>query len=299
MTKLERIRLLDRLINNCKFQVLITISATLLLCIIHWLAAGRLVVKEMEIHLTHTHSQILDKHSQTGRTRELSVALLTDLHGGASVYRDDIAHVVDKTNSLGADLVLIVGDAIDAPREMIEERMEPLRHLRARLGVYYTTGNHEYYYGDVAEWIELFKAYGIRTLLNERVDIDGAICLVGLNDQSAWKSGIHSNEMHALGDCPLNDPVVVLAHNPAAADKIIEYGAGLNRTVDLILSGHTHAGQYVVIVPYVYWLLPYFYGIYDLNGGETKLLVSAGTLYQGSPMKTPMMSEIWLLRLKY
>jgi predicted MPP superfamily phosphohydrolase len=252
-----------------------------------------------------------NRHALPVDRGELRVALLSDLHGGASVYRDEIAAVVDRTNALEADVVLIVGDAIDAPVALIGERMKPLRHLRARLGVFFTTGNHDYYYGNVQEWIALFKSFGIRTLVNEKVEIglgDGGstakVCLVGLNDASAWKSGIHRSDSSSIGKCPLSEPIVVLAHNPAAADRIVADARAFNRTVDLILSGHTHAGQYYVIVPFVYWLLPYFYGPYELLGGRgggetTKLLVSAGTLYQGSPMKMPFMSEIWLLRLRW
>lgn len=74
--------------------------------------------------------------------------------------------VVDRTNSLNPDAVLIVGDAIDAPRKLIEHRMEPLKYLRSKYGTYFSTGNHEYYYGNVREWIDLFKEYEITVLEN-------------------------------------------------------------------------------------------------------------------------------------
>lgn len=86
----------------------------------------------------------------------------------ASVYREQIAKVVDATNALNPDAVLIVGDAIDAPRSLIEERMEPLKYLQSKRGTYFTTGNHEYYYGNMREWMELFeKEYGIQVLENK------------------------------------------------------------------------------------------------------------------------------------
>lgn len=46
------------------------------------------------------------------------------------------------------------------------------------------------------------------------------------------------------------------------------------------------------MVPYVCMFLPYWYGLYYLNQG-TKLLVSAGTLYQTAPMKMVGMSQVW------
>lgn len=61
-----------------------------------------------------------------------------------------------------------MGDAVDAPRDLIESRMEPLKFLRSRFGTFFTTGNHEYYYGSVLEWLDLFKnRYGIRILDNK------------------------------------------------------------------------------------------------------------------------------------
>jgi uncharacterized protein len=62
--------------------------------------------------------------------------------------------------------IFLQGDVIDAPRGLIEERVESLRHLRSRLGTFFVTGNHEYYYGNVDEWFELFDSYGIRVLKN-------------------------------------------------------------------------------------------------------------------------------------
>uniref|UniRef100_A0A914EJN2 Calcineurin-like phosphoesterase domain-containing protein n=1 Tax=Acrobeloides nanus TaxID=290746 RepID=A0A914EJN2_9BILA len=93
---------------------------------------------------------------------------MLDLHGGGSVYKDQIAKVVDITNSLNPDVILIVGDAVDAPRALIESRMDPLKCLHARIGTFFTTGNHEYYYGSALEWFDHFKnSYGITILDNK------------------------------------------------------------------------------------------------------------------------------------
>lgn len=100
-----------------------------------------------------------------------------------------------------------------------------------------------------------------------------------------------------MNQCPFNESIVVLAHNPAATKKILDFADQTHRDVDLILSGHTHGGQYYILIPYVYWFLPYLYGLYSVNNGLTKLLVSAGSLYQAAPMKMVGRSEIWLLTL--
>lgn len=98
----------------------------------------------------------------------LRIAMLTDLHGGAMVYHDQISNVVDMTNSIkNLDAIFIVGDAIDAPKNLIQKRMEPLKYLKSKLGVFFVSGNHEFYYGNYDEWKELFESYGINVMENE------------------------------------------------------------------------------------------------------------------------------------
>ncbi|CAD5206580.1 unnamed protein product [Bursaphelenchus okinawaensis] len=102
-------------------------------------------------------------------------------------------------------------------------------------------------------------------------------------------------DVSALSQCGKYDNIIVMEHNPAAAPKIVNASKQLDRNVDLIVSGHTHAGQFYVMIPYVYWFLPFWYGTYEIE--TTKLLVSAGTLYQAAPMKMVGMSQIWALTL--
>lgn len=129
--------------------------------------------------------------------------ILTDLHAGASVYGKQISKVVELVNELDADAIFLIGDIIDAPRSLIETRVESLRHLQSHLGTFYVTGNHEYYYGNVEDWLALFRSYGITVLNNKyavirlnkilflilsAVNLNGH-CIVGLNDVYSDKSG--------------------------------------------------------------------------------------------------------------
>lgn len=106
---------------------------TFFLSSLQWYSSDKVIVRPLSVKLKDFPTSPLP----------LRLAVLTDLHGGASVYREQIARVVDATNALEADAILIIGDAIDAPRALIEDRMEPLRHLRARIGTFFVTGNHE------------------------------------------------------------------------------------------------------------------------------------------------------------
>ncbi len=42
----------------------------------------------------------------------------------------------------------------------------------------------------------------------------------------------------AVSECRSNNSIVVMAHNPAAANKIIQYGNNHSLLIELILSGN-------------------------------------------------------------
>jgi predicted MPP superfamily phosphohydrolase len=230
-----RISPFKKLISDRKSQVLFTLFATAFLSIIQWYSSDKVVVKQLELSLPH-----FPKTS-----KPLNIAMLSDLHAGAMVYQTEIAKVVDKVNEIEEnfgvelDAVLIVGDLIDAPRELIEDRMEPLQHLRSRLGTFAVTGNHEYYYGNYEKWQQLYRDYGINVMENDVFKIDDRVCLVGLQDLSAYKSGIKNTAMNVsvISKCPSTQSIVIMAHNPAATKKIMAFSNETHREIDLILSG--------------------------------------------------------------
>ncbi|CAK5076193.1 unnamed protein product [Meloidogyne enterolobii] len=290
LDKLFSIQFIKFITLNRKFQVGLTLVLTALLSSTHWYSSDKLIIRHQQINLP--------RHTSTKNS--LKVAVLTDLHAGAAVYAEQIAKAVENVNKIkDLDAVFLIGDIIDAPRDLIEERVESLRHLRSHFGTFYVTGNHEYYYGNVNEWFELFESYGITILKNRAVNLKG-FCLVGLNDIYSEESGIHNHEMDvtAIKACPLNETTIVLEHNPSATKQILAFSENFSHPVDLILSGHTHAGQFLIVAPLARLFLPYFYGHYFLNNEATQLFVSAGTLFQNAPMKTPFMSEIWILEIR-
>src|SRR5262245_15596302 len=78
-----------------------------------------------------------------GRT----VALLADIHHSRLVTRDYIEGVVDCTNGLDPDLIVLPGDFVHTHPEHIFTRpcIEAMARLRAPLGVFATPGNHDHW----------------------------------------------------------------------------------------------------------------------------------------------------------
>ncbi|MCC6214339.1 MAG: metallophosphoesterase [Polyangiaceae bacterium] len=244
---------------------------------------SRVIVREVEVRLRRLPRRL------DGTT----IVQLTDVHVGPTIRRDFVADVVARVNALEPDVIAITGDLVDGTVAELREHVEPLGRLRARHGVYFVTGNHEYYSG-VDAWIEELARLGIRVLRNERVAIgDGAesFDLAGVDDASARRFGRgHGLDLErALAGRDPSRECVLLAHQPKGFEAAAEAGIGLQ------LSGHTHGGQ---IWPWG-WLVRidqrWVSGLASLR--DAQLYVSSGTGYWGPPMRLGAPAEITRVRL--
>ncbi|KAK6726820.1 hypothetical protein RB195_004869 [Necator americanus] len=284
--KIYSIRYIGPIISDRKLQIKVALVVTAVMSALMWYSSDKIVVKEVTI-------PVQDFSGAEGGVR---IALVSDVHTGASVYTQQIEMVVDTLYDLDVDVVALVGDLVDGPVEKIGDRVTPLWRLAQKFPTYFVSGNHEYYYGDVRKWFHLYRSHHIRVLDNA-CEMFKNICIIGVNDIASEYSGIHGHHMNlstAMENCTVRSSRVVLAHNPAS---VLEFSKNDLEKVDVVLSGHTHAAQYYVLVPLIFQVLPYFHGLYDLPYGHGKLFVSAGTLYQGAPMKMLRMSEIWIVNL--
>jgi predicted MPP superfamily phosphohydrolase len=202
-----------------------------------------------------------------------------------------VERVVREANALSPDMIVITGDLVDGTVEQLAALVEPLRDLQARDGVYFVTGNHEYYSGADA-WIAHLKMLGIRVLRNERVEIRGGLFdLAGVDDASSGRMLPHHGQdvARALEGRDPARAVVLLAHQPKALKHAV---AG---DVDLQISGHVHGGQ---MVPFN-WLArldqPFVQGLHRVE--RTWLYVSTGTGYWGPPMRVGPAAEVTHIEL--
>ena len=224
----------------------------------------------------------------------LRLVQMTDIHVGSQIGKEFVQGLVEKVNALEPDIVAITGDLVDGSVEHLGEAVGALGNLRAKEGVYFVTGNHEYYSG-ADPWIEFLTNIGIRVLRNERVTIsrDGArLELVGIDDYTAHHfGGDHGADLKkALDGRDPEAPSVLLAHQPKAFAEAKDMG------VDLQVSGHTHGGQ---IFPFNFLARlehPFVAGLHA--SGESQIYVSCGTGFWGPPMRVGAPSEITLLELR-
>ncbi|MHA6723196.1 metallophosphoesterase [Sphingomonas sp. RS2018] len=165
---------------------------------------------------------------------------LTDLHISRLFPQRWTRAVVDRSNALAPDLIVVTGDFIDGTLDRRRGDVEPLRDLQARDGVLFIPGNHEYFFGYDA-WMRHLSAMGMRALENRHAIVErgqGRLVIAGVTDLTAPGTGHSGPDLAAaLRGAPAGVPIILLDHQPKNARAADPYGVALQ------LSGHTHGGM--------------------------------------------------------
>lgn len=218
---------------------------------------------------------------------------ISDTHLGAQRRAAWLGKRVDQINELNPAAVVMLGDQVE-DEPINDDQLAPvLRRLRAPLGVWAITGNHEYY-GDAGGTIEEFSAGGVKWLRDERVEIAPGLHLAGLDDIGRVMHGDGDIYAGLESTIPsrLEGATILLAHIPAPG--LVERAA--REGVSLMLSGHTHGGQ---IWPFSYLVqreFPHLVGLH--REGDMQLLISRGAGGWGPRMRLWQRGEILKLTLR-
>lgn len=248
--------------------------------------------------------------------RRLSLAIISDLHvGGPHMPLARVRDIVETTNALNPDLVLLLGDFVASRARRASDPpyaawAEELARLRAASGIFAVLGNHDWWQdertqvkraGPTASG-QALEAVGISVLENQARRLEtsaGPLWVAGLGDQIAFLKRLRGRP-NGVDDLPgtlgqiADDgaPVIMLAHEP-------DIFARMPARVALTLSGHTHGGQvrlfgWSPIVPSRYGNR-YAYGHVRENGRD--LIVSAGLGTSKLPFRLGAPPEIVLVEL--
>ena len=224
-----------------------------------------------------------------------TVVQLTDIHASRLLGRQWVQRVVDETNALNPDLIVITGDMADG---RVKDRLNdvlPLALLKAPCGVYAITGNHEYYF-DADAWVKAYTHLGLNFLSNSHVRLSKegvSIVLAGVNDEVASVYDMPGPDlMKALQGVSPEQAVILLDHRPGDAEKNMLAG------VSLQLSGHTHGGMIRGLdIAAGMANNGFVSGLYQV--GDMALYVSNGAgLWNGFPLRLGKPSEITLITLR-
>lgn len=216
----------------------------------------------------------------------MKIAFLTDLHIDGMTFPNRLKNIVQAVSEEKPDLILFGGDNMDGKVEDLIHHFEPIRSLKAPLGIYGVPGNHEYYSG-YQTWIDALTDLGIAHLENESVLLSNGVLLIGLTDEAARRFNQEPPNM-MLGNNNHHHPTILLSHRP---------NAFVYSNADLQLSGHTHGGllwglNYII----AHANQGYVSGLYQESSSQ--LYISNGTgMWSGFPIRLGIPSEITIITL--
>lgn len=219
------------------------------------------------------------------------IALIADTHIGPILDGRFMRRVVEKTNELRPDAVVLVGDMVDGSVAMLKDDVAALAELRSRCGTYFVTGNHEFYVG-ARPWMLHLPRLGVRVLSNELVAVGderggASFDLAGFNDIAAGRIDpvLAPDAAAVAARVTPERELIVLSHQPRTIDTSASLRAGLQ------LSGHTHGGQLWPFGLAVLLSQPYVSGLHR-HTATTQIYVSRGTGFWGPPMRVFAPAEI-------
>ena len=224
----------------------------------------------------------------------MRIVQVSDLHVGPTIRREYVETLVERVNALAADVVVLTGDLVDGLVSQLATQVEPLGRIAARHGVYFVTGNHEYYH-HAREWKTAFRAMGIVVLSNEHTVIDHGgvpVLLAGIEDPTSRREAAEDRREvlgRSLATCARRALRILLAHRPGDAPWATE------QRFDLQLSGHMHAGQFFPLTILLRAFAPFVAGLYRV--GDMLLYVNRGAGYWGPPNRLGARQEVSVLEI--
>lgn len=206
----------------------------------------------------------------------LTIAHITDVHVGTWTHGKILQDMVNTTNALRADLVLMTGDLINFELTELTESIGLLKRMHGRYGQWMVEGNHDLLDNGV-EFERRVKAAGLNLLLDESqvgtvrgcpVQFFGIRWMDGIGARRDRETALQVSALMKHRQ-PEAFPIF-LAHHPHAFDAAVEAG------LPLTLTGHTHGGQLMLdsrlgVGPA---LFRYWSGLYQKQ--QSQLIVANG-----------------------
>ena len=251
--------------------------AVLGLGVLGWREAHDLRVEEVHVACTHLPPE------RAG----LRIAFFSDVHLDVLRNHRLLAHLAEKIRALHPDLIVSGGDLVDSPHCLADADL--LAALAAPLGKFAVLGNHEYYLG-LPDALAFHDRAGLTLLRQRAVDLAPGLWLAGVDNRAGhhFHQACFDDDRAALAAVPTNACTILLKHEPRFTEPL---------PVDLVLAGHTHAGQifpFQAVVRSYYTLLA---GLHPLDA-RTQLYITRGAGTWGPPFRLGAPPELTLLILE-
>lgn len=240
----------------------------------------------------------------------LKVVLIGDIHLGYSVGEWKVRQMVNRINTLDADVVCIAGDFFDNDYDSVknpEKIQSILKEIKSTYGVYSCWGNHDLnepilagftFFSDKnklqdSRMEDFVTESNITMLTDESILVDNKFYLVGREDpELAEKTGYERlTPAELTADLDQEKPIIVISHQPEQLQELADAG------VDLDINGHTHDGQVFPgnLTIHLFWENPYGY----LKKDDMHNVVTSGVGVWGPNMRVGTKSEVSLINVNF
>jgi len=224
---------------------------------------------------------------------DMNIVVFSDIHLGFRIGHERIERIVQKTNQLQPDLVLIPGDIFDSSFYFvrdIDKIIQELQKIESTYGVFATLGNHDMM--GYEDQIRNFLTQSNINLLEDEIAILDHLILVGRIDMTPIVRPSNF-ERASIPDLLKNInqdlPIIVIDHQP------FDIQSGIDNDVDLFVAAHSHNGQVFPgsLVTNLLFLVGYGHQIFN----NTHVVVTSGVSFWGPPIRIGTISEIVHIKL--
>jgi predicted MPP superfamily phosphohydrolase len=241
----------------------------------------------------------------------IRIGQLSDIHTGSFWNKTAVKGGVEMLLGEKPDVIFFTGDLVNNEASEVKEYIDVFNKVRAPLGVFSITGNHDY--GDYKSWatkeakeqnfknlIEAHKLLGFDLLMNENRFLQQGgekLAIIGIEN---WGTRFSKHGLlHAAHQGTEEAPVkLLLSHDPTHWDAQVRPGY---KDIDVTFSGHTHGAQFGINIGNFTWTpVQHVYkqwgGLYQQD--NQYLYVNRGFGYLGYPGRVGMPPEITIFELK-
>ncbi len=241
----------------------------------------------------------------------IRIAQISDIHSGSFWNKTAVKGGVEMILAEKPDVIFFTGDLVNNETSEVKPYMEVFDKLKAPLGVFSITGNHDY--GDYKAWaskemkqsnfadlVAVHKQLGFDILMNENRFIKQGgekLAIIGVENWGTRfsKHGKLGNAYRGTEEAAVK---LLLSHDPTHWDAQIRPAY---KDIDITFSGRTHGAQFGVNIGDFTWTpVQHVYkqwgGLYQED--NQYLYVNRGFGYLGYPGRVGMPPEITVFELK-
>jgi predicted MPP superfamily phosphohydrolase len=242
----------------------------------------------------------------------ITIGQISDIHSGSFFNKTAVKGGVEMMLKEKPDMIFFTGDLVNNESSEVIEYIDVFSKLKAPLGVFSVTGNHDY--GDYHQWasakakrdnfkdlIEAHRLLGFDLLMNENrlIGKEGEkVAIIGNENWGGGRFSKYGKLDKAYAGTEVASVKLLLSHDPSHWDAQVR---PLYPDIDIAFAGHTHGFQFGIEIGNFKWS-PSQYAYKQWAGlyqeGSQYLYVNRGFGYLGYPGRIGMPPELTIIELK-